>query len=78
MSDIVKQAAEYWPYIAWLLKRPESEAECELLVQSREELVAMIGTEKRHSLASLVAIMDDHIEAYNGERWSMKSEFSVV
>jgi HTH-type transcriptional regulator/antitoxin HigA len=68
MSDIVKRAVEHWPLVAWLLKRPESEAEYNLLAESRYELLAMMGGEELHPLENLVEIIGDHIEAYDHER----------
>ncbi|MBV7495742.1 hypothetical protein ACIPLA_10170 [Pseudomonas sp. NPDC086112] len=68
MSDIVKQAVEYWPSVAWLLKRPESEAEYNLLAESRYALLAMMSGEELHPLENLVEIIGDHIEAYDHER----------
>jgi HTH-type transcriptional regulator/antitoxin HigA len=71
MSDIVKQAIEHWPSVSWLLKRPESEAEYERLVESRNELQKIMGYDELHPLEGLVSIIGDHIEAYDREHQSM-------
>ena len=68
MSDIVKQAIEHWPFVAWLLKRPESEAEYNLLAESRYELLAMMDGDELHPLENLVEIIGDHIDAYDQKR----------
>ncbi|MHC8346330.1 hypothetical protein [Pseudomonas sp. RT6P73] len=65
MSDIVKQAIEHWPSVSWLLKRPESEAEYDRLVESRDELLQMMGGDELHPLESLVSIIGDHVNAYD-------------
>ncbi|MFJ3370742.1 hypothetical protein [Pseudomonas sp. NPDC086251] len=67
MSDIVKQAAEHWPFVSWLLKQPESAAEYDRLVDSRDELRKMMDGNELHPLESLVSIIGDHIEAYDRE-----------
>ncbi len=71
MNDIFRQAIEHWPFVSWLLKRPQSEAEYERLVESRSELLEMMGSDEFHSLEELVSIIGDHIEAYDREHRSM-------
>ena len=71
MRDIVKQAIEHWPSVSWLLKRPESEAEYNRLVESRDELRGMMGSDELHPLEGLVSIIGDHIEAYDRAHRSM-------
>lgn len=65
MSDIVKQAIEHWLSVSWLLKRPESDTEYDRLVESRDELLKMMGGDELHPLEGLVSIIGDHIEAYD-------------
>jgi HTH-type transcriptional regulator/antitoxin HigA len=55
----------------WLLKRPESEAEYNRLVESRDELRGMMGSDELHPLEGLVSIIGDHIEAYDRAHRSM-------
>ncbi|VVQ31886.1 hypothetical protein PS943_02572 [Pseudomonas fluorescens] len=71
MSELVKQAIEHWPSVSWLLTRPESEAEYNRLVESRDELRGMMGNDELHPLEGLVSIIGDHIETYDRAHRSM-------
>lgn len=71
MSALIKQAAEHWHYVEPLLARPTSEADYDVLVEALDELLAIIGADENHPLATLAAHMGDLIETYDEEHRPM-------
>lgn len=65
MSTLIKQACEHWRYLAPLLSKPTNEEDYDALVEALDELLAIVGDDEDHPLASLVSHMGDLIEAYD-------------
>lgn len=65
MSTLIKQAGEHWRYVAPLLCKPASEEDYDALVEALDELLALIGDDECHPLASLASHMGDLLEAYD-------------
>lgn len=65
MSALIKQASEHWRYVAPLLTRPANEDDYDALVEALDELLAIVGDDEEHPLATLASHMGDLIEAYD-------------
>ncbi|SFB59432.1 helix-turn-helix domain-containing protein [Azotobacter beijerinckii] len=65
MSALIKQASEHWRYVAPLLARPANEDDYDALVEALDELLAIVGDDENHPLATLASHMGDLIEAYD-------------
>jgi HTH-type transcriptional regulator/antitoxin HigA len=65
MSALIKQASEHWRYVAPLLTKPTNEAEYDVLVAALDELLAMVGDDEDHPLASLASSIGSLLEAYD-------------
>lgn len=72
MSPLIKQAAEHWQFVSPLLHKPMNEADYDALVASLDELLAMVGEDETHPLASLMTHVGDLIEAYDHEHRPMR------
>lgn len=77
MSVLIKQAAEHWRFVSPLLRKPENEADYDLLVASLDELLDLIGKDESSPLASLASIVGDLIEAYDHEHRPMPKASGV-
>ncbi|MCQ2999687.1 transcriptional regulator [Pseudomonas syringae] len=77
MSALIKQAAEHWPFVSPLLRRPQDEADYGALVDSLDELLALIGDDESHPLNSLVLLVGDFIEAYDHKHRPMPTVSGV-
>lgn len=77
MSALLKQAADHWQFVEPVLRRPETEAEYDRLVEVLDELMGMVGDEEDHSLASLAAYVGDLVEAYDEARRPMPRSSGV-
>jgi len=67
MSVLIAQVAEHWEFVAPLLRKPRTEADYDVLVQSLDELLDLVGEDESHPLNSLVEIIGDWIEVYERE-----------
>lgn len=67
MGMILKTAIEHWPYIAPVLKRPETEQDYNALVEHLDALLDIVGDDEQHSFIGLVDIISDQISAYEAE-----------
>ncbi|MEI2781165.1 MAG: helix-turn-helix domain-containing protein [Candidatus Competibacter sp.] len=67
MGTILKTAIEHWPYLAPLLKRPETERDYNALVDHLDALLDIVGDDERHPFIGLVDIVSDQIGAYEAE-----------
>lgn len=65
MSALIKQACEHWRYVAPLLTKPESESDYDAQVEALDQLLAIIGDDEDHPLASLASHIGDMLEAYD-------------
>jgi HTH-type transcriptional regulator/antitoxin HigA len=65
MSALIKQACEHWRYVAPLLSKPANEEDYDALVEALDELLAIVGDDEDHPLASLAAHMGDMLLAYD-------------
>lgn len=65
MSALIKQASEHWRYVAPLLTRPANEDDYDALVEALDKLLAIVGDDEEHPLATLASHMGDLIEAYD-------------
>lgn len=65
MSELVEQACEHWRYVAPLLRKPTNEEDYDALVEALDELLAIVGDDEDHPLASLVSHVGDLIETYD-------------
>jgi HTH-type transcriptional regulator/antitoxin HigA len=77
MSVLIKQAAEHWHFVSPLLCKPKNEVDYDLLVNSLDELLELIGEDESNPLASLAAIMGGLIEAYDHEHRPMPKASGV-
>lgn len=64
MSALIKQACEHWRYVAPLLSKPANE-DYDALVEALDELLAIVGDDEDHPLASLASHMGDMLLAYD-------------
>jgi HTH-type transcriptional regulator/antitoxin HigA len=71
MNPLIKQAAEHWQFVSPLLHKPTNESEYDALVDSLDELLALVGEDEAHPLASLMTHVGDLIEAYDHEHRPM-------
>lgn len=71
MSALIKQAAEHWHFVSPLLQRPQDEADYDALVDSLDELLALIGDDESHPLNSLALLVGDFLEAYDHQHRPM-------
>lgn len=71
MSALIKQAAEHWPFVSPLLHKPQNESDYDALVDSLDELLALINEDEVHPLNSLALLVGDLIEAYDHEHRTM-------
>ena len=69
MDTILKTAIEHWPYIAPLVKRPETEQEYNALVDHLDTLLDIVGDDERHPFIGLVDIVSDQISAYEAAHY---------
>lgn len=69
MSVLVERAVEHWEFISPLLRKPDSEADYDVLVNALNELLDIVGENEAHPLMGLVDILGDWIEAYDIEHW---------
>ncbi|TWF54640.1 helix-turn-helix domain-containing protein [Neorhizobium alkalisoli] len=67
MNTSVRQLSEHWLHVAPLLAKPASEAEYDRLVEQLDEILAEVGDDEDHPLASLASRMGDLVEAYDEE-----------
>jgi HTH-type transcriptional regulator/antitoxin HigA len=65
MSPLIKQATEHWQFVSPLLAKPETEEDYDARVEYLDELLALVGEDQGHPLASLVIHVADQIEAYD-------------
>ena len=65
MSALIKQACEHWRYVAPLLSKPANEEDYDALVEALDELLAIVGDDEDHPLASLASHMGDMLLAYD-------------
>lgn len=65
MSPLIKQAAAHWHFVSPLLRKPTTEADYDALVESLDELLALVGEDESHPLASLAAHLGDMLQAYD-------------
>lgn len=65
MSALIKQACEHWRYVAPLLSKPASEEDYDAMVEALDELLAIVGDDEEHPLASLASRMGDLIGSYD-------------
>lgn len=65
MSVLIEQACAHWRYVAPLLTRPTCEEDYDALVEALDELLAAVGDDEAHPLATLVSHMGDMLEAYD-------------
>lgn len=77
MNPLIKQAAEHWQFVSPLLHKPVTEADYDALVESLDDLLAMVGDDETHPLASLMTHVADLIEAYDHEHRPMPLASSV-
>lgn len=77
MSALLKQAADHWQFVEPVLRKPQTEAEYDRLVAALDELMAIVGDDERHPLASLAAHIGDLIENYDEARRPMPSGSGV-
>ena len=71
MNALIEQAAQHWPFVSPLLRKPENEADYDQLVEALDELTDRIGDDESHPLMSLVDIIGDWVEAYDLEHRPM-------
>lgn len=71
MSVLIKQVAEHWQFVSPLLRKPKTEDDYDMLVQSLDELLDLVGEDESHPLMSLVDIIGEWIEAYDHEHRPM-------
>lgn len=67
MGTILQTVIEHWPYVAPLVKRPETEQDYDALVDHLDVLLELVGDNERHPLIGLVDIVSDQISAYETE-----------
>ena len=65
MSALIKQASKHWQYVAPLLTKPANEDDYDALVAALDEILAIVGDDEDHPLASLASNMGDLLEAYD-------------
>lgn len=65
MNSLIEQAAKHWQYVAPLLTPPASEAQYDALVESLDQLLALVAEDELHPLASLMVHVADLLEAYD-------------
>lgn len=65
MSALIEQASEHWRYVAPLLSKPTSEEDYDARVGALDELLAIVGDDEDHPLASLASHMGDMLLAYD-------------
>lgn len=68
MSSLIEQACEHWRYVAPLLRKPANEEDYDALVAALDELLAIVGDDEDHPLASLASHMGDMLLAYDETR----------
>lgn len=77
MSALIKQASEHWQYVAPLLHKPANEEDYAALVGALDELLAIVGDDEDHPLASLASAMGDLLEAYDEQQRPMPQASGV-
>nr|WP_298414378.1 helix-turn-helix domain-containing protein [uncultured Halomonas sp.] len=65
MSALIQQAVAHWHFVAPLLDKPSTEADYDALVEALDEVLALVGDDEHHPLASLASHMGDLLEAYD-------------
>lgn len=71
MSVLIKQVAEHWQFVSPLLRKPKTEDDYDMLAQSLDELLDLVGEDESHPLMSLVDIIGEWIEAWDHEHRPM-------
>lgn len=65
MTPLLKIASQHWKFLAPLLTKPKNEEEYDQLVAALDALLAMVGDDEDHPLATLAVSIGDLIEAYD-------------
>ena len=71
MNDDLKLAIEHWPYVATLLRKPQTEDDYGVLVEAIDELLDITGEDEDHPMNGLLDIIADWVEAYDLEHQRM-------
>jgi HTH-type transcriptional regulator/antitoxin HigA len=77
MSVLIKQVAEHWQFVSPLLRKPKTEDDYDMLAQSLDELLDLVGEDESHPLMSLVDIIGEWIEAWDHEHRPMPKASGV-
>ncbi|MEN5151826.1 hypothetical protein [Pseudomonas orientalis] len=71
MNDVLKLAIDHWPYVAKLLRKPQTEDDYDPLAEAIDELLDITGEDEDHPMSGLLDIISDWVEAYDLERQRM-------
>jgi HTH-type transcriptional regulator/antitoxin HigA len=71
MNAITQHAIEHWHYVAPLLNTPEQPADFDVLVETLDELLDMVGDDESHPLMGLVHRLGDLVSAYEQQHQPM-------
>lgn len=71
MTAFLNAASDHWHHLAPWVHKPGNEVEYDALVEQVDELLATIGEDFHHPLASLLDVMSSLIEAYDLEHRKM-------
>lgn len=77
MSVLIKQVAEHWQFVSPLLRKPKTEDDYDMLAQSLDELLDLVGEDESHPLMSLVDIIGEWVEAWDHEHRPMPKASGV-
>jgi HTH-type transcriptional regulator/antitoxin HigA len=67
MNEKISMALAHWPFVAPLLKRPNTEADYQALAESLDAVLDAGGADETHPLASLADYLGNLIEDYEAE-----------
>jgi len=64
----LRQITDLWPRLAGTIRAPHSEKDYGELVEALDQLMATVGKDKNHPLASLMEVLGVRVENYEKER----------
>jgi len=67
MNNKISTALAHWPFVAPLLKHPETEEDYEALVESLDAVLDAGGSDETHPLASLADYLGNLIADYEAK-----------
>ncbi len=67
MNEKISQALAHWPFVAPLLRPPQTESDYEAMVDALDAVLDAGGADETHPLASLADYLGNLVEDYEAE-----------